>query len=187
MRIPGLGGEVLRRAGGTPVTLPGGEIFTALQTGAIDATEWVGAYNDVSFGLHKAAKYYYYPGWQEPGPGLECIINQDAWNSLPPDLQAIVEISCQAITTDMTAEYVNGNARALQQLLADPDIHILPFPDDVLQLLKSLTQEVVADMVAADPAAAKIGKAYYEYLARAEANSRVTEYAFLRTRKVAGQ
>ena len=185
MRIPGLGGEVLRRAGGTPVTLPGGEIFTALQTGAIDATEWVGAYNDVSFGLHKAAKYYYYPGWQEPGPGLECIVNQDAWNSLPADLQAIVEISCQAITTDMTAEYVNGNARALQQLLADPDIHILPFPDDVLQLLKSLTQEVVADMVAADPAAAKISKAYYEYLARAEANSRVTEYAFLRTRKVA--
>ncbi len=91
MRIPGLGGEVLRRAGGTPVTLPGSEIFTALQTGAIDATEWVGPYNDASFGLHKAARYYYYPGWQEPGPGLEIIINRQAWDALPADLQEIVD------------------------------------------------------------------------------------------------
>ena len=102
---------------------------------------------------------------------------------MPPDLQAIVEISCQAITTDMTAEYVNGNAGALQQLLEDPEIHVQPFPDEVLQLLKSLTAEVVAEMTAADPAAAKIGKAYYEYLEKAEANSRITEEAFLRTRQ----
>ena len=117
MRIPGLGGEVLRRAGGTPITLPGSDIFTALQTGTIDATEWVGAYNDVAFGLHKAARYYYYPGWHEPGPGLETMINKAAWASLPPDLQSIVETSCQAITTDMVAEYTHGNAYALQQLI----------------------------------------------------------------------
>jgi len=78
MRIPGLGGEVLRRAGGTPVSLPGGEIFTSLKTGAIDATEWVGPYNDLAFGLHKAAKYYYYPGWHEPGTTLEALINKKA-------------------------------------------------------------------------------------------------------------
>jgi TRAP-type mannitol/chloroaromatic compound transport system substrate-binding protein len=76
MRIPGLGGEVLKRAGGTPVTLPGADIFTALQTGSIDATEWIGPYNDIAFGLHKAADYYYYPGWQEPGPVLECMVNR---------------------------------------------------------------------------------------------------------------
>ena len=70
MRIPGLGGEVLKRAGGTPVSLPGGELFTSLQSGAIDATEWVGPYNDLAFGLYKAAKYYYYPGWHEPGTTL---------------------------------------------------------------------------------------------------------------------
>ena len=96
MRIPGLGGEVIKRAGGTPVTLPGAEIFTALQTGAIDATEWVGPYNDASFGLHKAARYYYYPGWHEPGPGLETIIHKDAWASLPPDLQE----TCLLYTSD---------------------------------------------------------------------------------------
>ena len=75
-----------------------------------------------AIGLHKAAKYYYYPGWHEPGPGLETMINKDAWESLPPDLQMIVETTCQAITTDMVAEYTHGNAYALQQLVDDPDV-----------------------------------------------------------------
>jgi len=183
MRIPGLGGEVLRRAGGTPTTLPGAEIFTSLQTGVIDATEWVGPYNDVSFGLHKAAKYYYSPGWQEPGPGLECIINKEAWNSLPPDLQALVEITCQSITVDMAAEYTNGNANSLQQLLDDPNIELRAFPDDVLQHLKSITAEILAEMMEADPAMNKIGKAFYEYLAKMEPNTRISEKAYLDTRK----
>ena len=78
MRIPGLGGEVLKRAGGTPVSLPGGEIFPSLQSGAIDATEWVGPYNDLAFGLYKAAKHYYYPGWHEPGTTLECFVSKKA-------------------------------------------------------------------------------------------------------------
>jgi TRAP-type mannitol/chloroaromatic compound transport system substrate-binding protein len=183
MRIPGLGGEVLRRAGGTPITLPGAEIFTSLQTGAIDATEWVGPYNDVSFGLHKAARYYYSPGWQEPGPGLECIINKQAWNSLPPDLQALVEICCQSITTDMAAEYTNGNANSLQQLLHDPNVELRSFPDDVLQHLKAITAEVLAEMMESDPAMNKIGKAFYEYLEKMEPNSRISEQAYLDTRK----
>ncbi len=182
MRIPGLGGEVFRRAGGTPVTLPGAEIFTALQTGAIDATEWVGPYNDASFGLHKAAKYYYYPGWQEPGPGLETIINQAAWDSLPPDLQAIVEIACQAITTDMAAEYTHGNAMSLAQLEADPNVEFRPFPDEVTALLKSITGEIVSELMESDPASAKIGKAYFEFLEKAAANSRLSEKAYLSAR-----
>ena len=84
MRIPGLGGEVFKRIGGLPVLLPGSELFTALQTGAIDASEWVAPYNDLAFGLHKAAKYYYYPGWHEPGPALELIVRKEAFESLPP-------------------------------------------------------------------------------------------------------
>jgi len=182
MRIPGLGGEVLRRAGGTPVTLPGAEIFTALQTGAIDATEWVGPYNDASFGLHKAAKYYYRPGWQEPGPGLETIINKAAWESLPADLQAIVSVTCQAITTDMAAEYTHGNAMSLAQLEADPNVEFREFPDEVMRLLKSITEEVVAELMATDEASAKIGKAYFEFLEKAAANSRISEKAYLSAR-----
>ena len=184
MRIPGLGGEVLRRADGTPVTLPGAEIFTALQTGAIDATEWVGPYNDASFGLHKAAKYYYYPGWQEPGPGLETIIHKKAWDTLPADLQAIVRTTAQAITTDMAAEYTHGNAMSLAQLQADKNIEIRPFPDEVLRLLRSISREVVEELMASDPASARVGKTYFDFLDKAAATSRLAEKAFLNARDV---
>jgi TRAP-type mannitol/chloroaromatic compound transport system substrate-binding protein len=183
MRIPGLGGEVIRRAGGTPVTLPGSEIFTSLQTGAIDATEWVGPYNDVAFGLHKAAKYYYYPGWQEPAPALQCYVNRAAWDSLPPDLQAIIEISCQAITTDMQAEYAYGNAVALQQLMNDPNVDLRPFPDEVLQFLKSKAEEIVAEMAEEDPMVARIHASWSSFLEKSIPNQRITEQAFLATRK----
>ena len=89
MRIPGFGGEVLRRNGGIPVAMPGGEIFTALQTGTIDAAEWIGPYNDLAFGMHKVANHYYYPGWHEPAAILDCFINLEKWNSLPDDLKTI--------------------------------------------------------------------------------------------------
>ena len=87
MRMPGLGGEVLRRLEVTVKALPGGEIFQALKTGAIDATEWVGPYNDLAFGLHQAGQYYYWPGWHEPGTALECMVNKQALEALPADLQ----------------------------------------------------------------------------------------------------
>jgi TRAP-type mannitol/chloroaromatic compound transport system substrate-binding protein len=183
MRIPGLGGEVLRRAGGTPVTLPASEIFTSLQTGAIDATEWVGPYNDLTLGLHTVARYYYYPGWQEPAPALQAYVNRQAWDSLPPDLQAIIEISCQAVTTDMQAEYAHGNAVALEQLTANPDVELRQFPDDVLQYLKSIAKEIVEAMAADDPMAAKIYASWSSFLAQSIPNSRITEQAFLETRR----
>ena len=182
MRIPGLGGEVLARAGGTPVSLPGGELFTSLQSGAIDATEWVGPYNDIAFGLQKAARYYYYPGWHEPGPGLETIINAEAWASLPPDLQAIVEMACQSITADVTADYMYNNAIALQQLIDDPDVELRRFPDDVLTLLRSITRELVAEMSANDPVAARIEKSFYGFLEKSAENMRISEQAFLEAR-----
>jgi TRAP-type mannitol/chloroaromatic compound transport system substrate-binding protein len=182
MRIPGLGGEVIRRAGATPITMPGAEIFTSLQTGAIDATEWVGAYNDVAFGLHKAAKYYYYPGWQEPGAGLELMVNAEAWESLPPDLQGIVELACQAITTDMMAEYTHGNALALQRLIDDPTVDVRPFPDDVLRVLKGHTQDIVAELSASDPAWKKIAGPYYEFMDKSTESQRATEVANMKTR-----
>jgi TRAP-type mannitol/chloroaromatic compound transport system substrate-binding protein len=184
MRIPGLGGEVLKRAGGTPVTLPGAEIFTSLQTGAIDATEWVGPYNDVAFGLHKAARYYYYPGWQEPGAGLELMVNKEAWASLPADLQTIVAIACQATTNDMMAEYAHGNALSLKQLQDDPNVEVRPFPDDVLRLLKRHTRDIVDELSAIDPTWKKIADSYYAFLEVSIENQRVTEWAYLETRNL---
>ncbi len=184
MRIPGLGGEVIQRAGATPVTMPGSEIFTSLQTGAIDAAEWVGAYNDVAFGLHKAAKYYYYPGWQEPGAGLELMINAEAWASLPADLQATVELAAQAITTDMLAEYTHGNALALEQLDANPDVDVRPFPDDVLRVLKKHTDDIVAELSARDPMWKKIADSYYAFLDKSTENQFATEVANLNARRL---
>ena len=184
MRIPGLGGEVIQRAGATPVTMPGSEIYTSLQTGVVDAAEWVGAYNDVAFGLHETASYYYYPGWQEPGAGLELLINAEAWASLPPDLQALVELAAQAITTDMLAEYTHGNAHALQQLIDNPDVDVRPFPDDVLRLLKSHTLDIVNELSAEDPMWKKIADSYYAFLDKSTANQFATEVANLNTRKL---
>lgn len=184
MRIPGLGGEVLKRAGGTPVNLPGAELFTALQTGSIDATEWVGPYNDIAFGLHKAAKYYYYPGWQEPGPVLECIVNRAAFDKLPPDLQAIVEIACSAVNDQMEAEFTARNAATLEQIIADGEIDIRPFPDEVLGELRKLSDGVIEDMAKEDPFVARVAESFGTYRNSVNAWTEISEYAMLKARKL---
>jgi TRAP-type mannitol/chloroaromatic compound transport system substrate-binding protein len=126
MRIPGLGGEVLRRAGGTTVNIPGGELFTSLQSGTIDATEWVGPYNDLAFGLYKVAKFYYYPGWHEPGSTMEALINKQAFNKLPDDLQSIVLAACKAVNMDMLSEYTARNNQALDTLVNKHGVKLMP-------------------------------------------------------------
>jgi TRAP-type mannitol/chloroaromatic compound transport system substrate-binding protein len=182
MRIPGLGGEVMQRAGVTQITLPASEIFTSLQTGAIDAAEWVGPYNDVSLGLHKAAKYYYYPGWHEPGPVLELIVNKEAWQTLPDDLKAIVKLAGQAGNLDMQAEYNYGNAMALQQLMADPNVEVRPFPDDVMALLKKLSTEAINELSTEDEWSARIQKSFFDFLEVSEKNQSIGEQAYLNAR-----
>jgi TRAP-type mannitol/chloroaromatic compound transport system substrate-binding protein len=183
MRIPGMGGEVMQRAGATQVTVPAAEIFTSLQTGAIDAAEWVGPYNDLTLGLHKAARYYYYPGWHESSPMLQCTINLDAWNSLPPDIQEIVSNVCQAINTDIMAEYTWGNAVALEQMKKDPDIEIRRLPDDVLELLQRLSREAMEDLSAEDEWAARIQASFDAFQKISEPNQRISELAFMNARE----
>ncbi|MCC5867922.1 MAG: TRAP transporter substrate-binding protein DctP [Gammaproteobacteria bacterium] len=186
MRIPGLGGEVLRRAGGTPVTLPGSEIFTTLQRGGIEAAEWVGPYNDVAFGLHQAARYYYYPGWQEPGPTLECIVNQRAWASLPADLQAIVRIACQAINCDMLAEYAARNARALRQLLDEGRIELRRFPDSVLARLRDVSERLMADLAERDEVFARVWASQRDFRTLSAPWQAISEQAVLEMRDSGG-
>jgi TRAP-type mannitol/chloroaromatic compound transport system substrate-binding protein len=156
MRMPGLGGEVIQRLGAIPVNLPGGEIFTALQSGAIDATEWVGPYNDQAFGLHKAAKNYYAPGWHEPGTTMECMMNEKAYNALPADLQAIVKAAIRLVNHDMLAEYTARNQLALHELETQHGVHVKSFPDDVLRELKKLSDIVLDEEAAKDPLSQKV-------------------------------
>ncbi len=163
MRIPGLGGEVLARAGGTAVNLPGAELFTALQTGTIDATEWVGPYNDMAFGLHKIAKYYYYPGWQESAGTIECIINKEAFDSLPDDLQGIVTSACQAENDLTLTEIAANNWQALEALITEHNVEVRRFPDEVLEALKARTKEVLEEIASSDPASREVYDAYLNF------------------------
>ncbi len=182
MRIPGLGAEVLRRAGGTPVTMPGSEIFTSLQTGAIDATEWIGPYNDMAFGLHKAAKYYYYPGWHEPGSTLECIVNGAAYKELPADLQAVVAGACEAVNNRMLAEYTARNASSLAQLRDAGEVQVLRLPDSVLAELSRHTKDIVAEMTAADATVARVHKSYREFYRKVSDWHEISERAWYQMR-----
>lgn len=183
MRIPGLGGEVMSRAGATTVNIPGGELFTSLQSGVIDATEWVGPYNDLAFGLYKAAKHYYYPGWHETGPTLEAIVNKDAWNQLPADLQAIVEIAAGATNEYMLAEYTARNQIALETLVNEHGVQVHAFPDDVMQKLKTITNEVLDELAASDPFVKKVYDSYSSYRARVVKSSALAEQAYLSQRR----
>jgi TRAP-type mannitol/chloroaromatic compound transport system substrate-binding protein len=183
MRIPGLGGEVLKRAGGTPVQVAGGEIFTALQSGAIDATEWVGPYNDLAFGLYKAAKYYYYPGWHEPGTTMECLLNRGAYAALPPDLQSIVSNACRVMNGDMLAEYTARNNTALQSLVNDHGVDVREFPRGVLNKLLALSEEVVAEVADRDPLAAKVFRSYRSFQRQVTAWHDISERAYLNVRE----
>lgn len=182
MRIPGMGGEVFERAGGTAVNLPGGEIFTSMQTGVIDATEWVGPYNDLAFGLHQVAKYYYYPGWQEPGPNLELIINQDAWNQLPEDLQAIVENAALAVNADLLAEYTARNNAALHELVDQHGVELRRLPDDVLNELRDISYALTAEIAGDDELAQRIFASYQSYREGVIEYHEISERAFINAR-----
>ena len=184
MRIPGLGGEVLKRAGGTPVNLPGGEIFTALQTGSIDATEWVGPYNDLAFGLHQAARYYYYPGWHEPGTCLELIFNQEALEELPDDLRVIALMACRTANENMLAEFTARNQRALMTLVNEHGVELRKFPDEVLKRLKDLSQEVLREIVDRDPVARRVYESQRAFQDQVERWHDVSEYAYYQARKL---
>jgi len=182
MRIPGLGGEILRQAGGTPTNIPGAELFTALQTGTIDATEWVGPYNDLAFGLFRAAKYYYYPGWHETGTALECMVNQQAWGSLPADLQAIVRVACQAAVMDSLSDFTYNNGVALKKLLEEHDVKLRRFPDEVLTRLGAISDELMRKMAAEDELVGRIYTSFQEYAEIVRPWTAISDHALLNLR-----
>ena len=136
MRMPGLGGEVLRRLGALPVVLPGSELYAAMQSGAIDASEWVGPWNDMAIGFHQVGKYFYSPGFHEPNAALATGINLDVWNSLSQKHQAILKTACQAEAHRTNAQYFYNNARDLQDLKTKHGITPQNFPDEVMAALR---------------------------------------------------
>ena len=179
MRIPGLGGEVFSRSGGTAVNIPGAELYNALQTGVIDATEWVGPYNDVAMGFHQIAEYYYYPGWHEPGPAMEFTVNKQAYEQLPEDLQKMIEVAARAVNQDMLDEYQSRSLAALDQLKNTYNVDIRRFPVDVLAEFRTNALALYEESAASDPVFNKVYQQYWAYLAQARAYAEISEKAYM--------
>ena len=182
MRIPGLAGEVFTASGGTSVRLAGGEIYTSMQTGVIDAVEWVGPYNDRTLGLMEVAEYYYYPGWHEPGAMLEFTVNQEAFDRLPVDLQAIVEGAARATNQDMLDEFTARNNSSLTSLLDEYETKLRPLPDDVMDILHSNAVIALDKLKEDDPMAAKISASYEDFLDGVRTYHEISERAYLNAR-----
>jgi TRAP-type mannitol/chloroaromatic compound transport system substrate-binding protein len=182
MRIPGLGGEVLSKAGGEPVLMPGGEVFTSLSQGVIDAAEWIGPANDLAFGFHKIAKNYYYPGWHEPGTNMEAIINKKAFDALPDDLKKIVETACESANLHMASDFMAKNATALNTLTNQYAVQVKRLPDDVLAKFKEISQTIVSDNIKGDSLQQQIFDSLTAFKLTAEPWSELSEKAYLNVR-----
>ena len=157
-RMPGLGGEALRQIGVNVIALPGGEIFPALQSGAIDGTEWVGPWNDLAFGFYRITKFYYYPGFHEPGSTLSCGVNKAKFDALSDSDKAIIKAACLAENDNMYAEFMAKNGQALNTLVNQHGVQLLKFPDPVFDAFASASETVVRAVADHDD----IGKRVYE-------------------------
>ncbi|MBT9552466.1 MAG: TRAP transporter substrate-binding protein [Hydrogenophaga sp.] len=161
MRIGGFAGKVFTRMGGVPQNIPGGEIYQALEKGTIDATEWIGPYDDQKLGFNKVAKNYYYPGWWEGGPQLTLYVNNKAFNALPKEYQAIVEAAASHAHVDMQAKYDGRNPGALKQLVA-AGVKVLPFPKAVMDEAFKQAMSLYTELNDTNP---KWKKVYGDYAA----------------------
>ncbi len=164
MRIPGLGGKVMDRLGVSVQVLAGGDIYQALERGAIDATEWVGPYDDRKLGFHEVAKNYYYPGWWEPGPSLSFLINRDAWDGLPASYQEILQAAGRDAAATMQERYDAKNPAALKELLAE-GVQLRPFSDEILNASRDASAELIEEEAAADATYSRIYENWKRYRA----------------------
>jgi TRAP-type mannitol/chloroaromatic compound transport system substrate-binding protein len=184
-RMPGLGAEVLRRMGSTVVAVPGGEIITALRSGAIDASEWVGPWLDVAAGLQKVADYYYYPGFHEPGTSSTLGINKKLWDGLTSKEHAVIEAAAAAEFNRSLAQFNAENIKALKILRADSRIKITRFNDQLIKVFGKISREVIADTAAKDPLTRKVVDSYAAFLALVMDWGELSETGYRDTRRLA--
>jgi len=183
-RMPGLGGEVFRRLGATVVTVAGGEIFASIQSGALDASEWVGPWLDMDLGLHKVASHYYFPGFHEPGTGLTLGVNKNLWEGLDPSDRRIIEDAAAAEYARSVAEFNANNAIGLRKLREEGTIKVVKFDDDTLRAFLQKSIDVVAEAGAGDQLSRKIYESYRAFRDQIVDWSDVAERAFLNSRRL---
>lgn len=185
IRMPGIGGEVMQRAGAAAVNIPGGELYQALQSGAIDATEWIGPWNDLAFGFYREAKYYYWPGFHEPGAQLSLGLNLSLWNDLSPAEQAIISSAARAANHINLGQFTAQNARALRVLIEEHKVELRRMPQDVMTALAGHTRDVLTEIAASSDIAGRIHTSYFDALRRYSAWNAVADEAYLAARRLA--
>ena len=178
MRIPGLGGEVMSRLGVNVQVIPGGEIFLALDRGTIDAAEWVGPFDDEKLGLNKAAPFYYYPGWWEPGSTFEVQVNQGEWDKLPKEYQEILKAAAMAANLNMTAQYDALNQEALNRLLAGGTT-LSAYSPEIMQAAQEAAFEIYEENAAQDATFKEIYDGWNQFRQQISRWNQVAELSFL--------
>ncbi len=182
IRSLGLGGEIYHRLGATPQTTPPAEILVSLQSGVLDAAEFVGPGTDIALGLYRVAPFYYYPGFNKPNGTGECIVSLKAWNALPDDLKAIVAHACATEANYALAEMERLNAAALASLTGEHKVKLMPFPDDLVTAARNQSGEVLGELSSRDAISGKIHASYLGFRDRTAPWSRVSIEAVLRAR-----
>ncbi len=182
MRIPGLGGDVMAKLGASPVSLPGGQIYENLVSGAIDATEWVGPWNDSFMKFYEAAKYYYFPGMHEPGAMLACGMNKDFWEGLSKADQGIIEAASSMENDVMMSEYNAKNGEALAKLINEQGVELREFNDDVYDSFGEAAEEVFAEVVAHSELAKRIHESFLKARSEVGGWTRISDQAYLAQR-----
>lgn len=178
MRIPGFGGKVVSKTGGSVVLSVGSEIYMNMERGVIDAAEWIGPYHDYLMGFHKTAKYYYYPGWQEPSASMELFISRMAFEKLPADLQTIIKTAAYRVNLWALSEFESRNNTYLQKLINEHNVQLKRFPDDVLKTLKEYTKAVIDEITSKDPISRKVYESYSKFQKDVTTWSNISEAAY---------
>ncbi len=179
MRIPGLGGDVMAKLGASPVSLPGSQIYENLVSGAIDATEWVGPWNDSFMKFYEAAKYYYYPGMHEPGSMLALGMNKSWWEGLAKSDQLVIEAAAQMENNIMMAEYNAKNGTSLKKLIEEQGIKLRKFNDEVYDSFGEAAEEVFAGVVAHSDLAKRIHASFVASRSDVGAWMKISDAAYL--------
>jgi TRAP-type mannitol/chloroaromatic compound transport system substrate-binding protein len=182
MRIPGLGGDVITELGGTNVTLAGGEILPALQAGTIDATEWVGPWNDLAFGFYKVTKFYYYPGFHEPGSMLSVGISKKIWDRLSKSDQAMFEAVAGWANNRNVSEFNAKNSDALHTLVTQHGVKVLAFSDDMYQAMAKASKVVLERIGTGDPLSKKVFDSFLAFRKKAVAWTKLSDQSYANKR-----
>jgi TRAP-type mannitol/chloroaromatic compound transport system substrate-binding protein len=183
IRALGLGGEVFRRLGATPQTTPPGEILTSLQSGVLDAAEFVGPGTDIALGLYRVAPLYYGPGFNKPNGTGECIVSLNVWNALDAEMKAIVAHACAAEASFALAEMERLNAEALAALVSRHNVQLRTFPADLIAAARRQATDVLADVGRRSDTARKVHDSYLAFRERTAAWSRISLRAVLEARE----